>query len=235
VVDQEGRTVPTAGNRIRFDVEGPARLIGVGNGDPGSHEADKPAERDRYAAPVNWRHHGAERQQDLAALLADTGTAGWDDPFAWTPPDGPQPVVRPWNIVRAAFARPATAVGDHAVLLVGDVATGQQVFVNGRPVTSRPQDGMGLVELDPSLLKETNTLAIAFATPPSGVRKVLDEALDGKRWATLRVTTPAPEWQRSLFNGHAQVLVQSTGESGHAVLRARGEGLDGADLSIELF
>jgi beta-galactosidase len=38
--DAEGRTVPTAGNLVQFTVTG-GRILGVGNGDPGSHEDDK--------------------------------------------------------------------------------------------------------------------------------------------------------------------------------------------------
>ncbi|WP_428939159.1 beta-galactosidase GalA [Fontivita pretiosa] len=41
VVDEQGRQVPTADNLIHFQIEGPARLLGVGNGDPSSHESDR--------------------------------------------------------------------------------------------------------------------------------------------------------------------------------------------------
>jgi beta-galactosidase len=41
VLDREGREVPDASNLIRFAVKGDAHIIGVGNGDPSSHEADK--------------------------------------------------------------------------------------------------------------------------------------------------------------------------------------------------
>jgi beta-galactosidase len=41
VVDAEGRTVPDADNRIRFAIKGNGKIIGVGNGDPSSHEPDK--------------------------------------------------------------------------------------------------------------------------------------------------------------------------------------------------
>ena len=41
VVDREGREVPDADNMIRFELEGDATIIGVGNGDPSSHEPDK--------------------------------------------------------------------------------------------------------------------------------------------------------------------------------------------------
>jgi beta-galactosidase len=43
-VDKEGREVPTANNLIKFKVTGDAKIIGVGNGDPSSHEPDQFAE-----------------------------------------------------------------------------------------------------------------------------------------------------------------------------------------------
>ena len=39
--DAQGRAVPTASNEIAFDIAGPGRIIGVGNGDPSSHEPDQ--------------------------------------------------------------------------------------------------------------------------------------------------------------------------------------------------
>lgn len=42
VVDRQGREVPDAQNLIRFHVTGDLHIIGVGNGDPSSHEADRP-------------------------------------------------------------------------------------------------------------------------------------------------------------------------------------------------
>jgi beta-galactosidase len=41
VVDAAGRLVPVAGDEISFQVSGAGKLIGVGNGDPSSHEADR--------------------------------------------------------------------------------------------------------------------------------------------------------------------------------------------------
>jgi beta-galactosidase len=40
-LDARGREIPTADNLIRFDVAAGGRIIGVGNGDPSSHEPDK--------------------------------------------------------------------------------------------------------------------------------------------------------------------------------------------------
>ncbi len=43
-VDENGREVPDANNMIYFTLSGDAKIIGVGNGDPSSHEADKCAD-----------------------------------------------------------------------------------------------------------------------------------------------------------------------------------------------
>jgi beta-galactosidase len=46
VVDKQGLEVPDAWNLLHFTVTGNAHIIGVGNGDPSSHEPDKFAARD---------------------------------------------------------------------------------------------------------------------------------------------------------------------------------------------
>lgn len=61
VLDEAGRLVPTADNMIRFCVEGPAKIIGVGNGDPCCHEPDKGNARSAF--------------QGLAQVLVQTGTS----------------------------------------------------------------------------------------------------------------------------------------------------------------
>jgi beta-galactosidase len=48
VVDAAGRIVPVADNVITFSVTGNGRLIGVGNGNPSSHEDDKGSQRQAF-------------------------------------------------------------------------------------------------------------------------------------------------------------------------------------------
>lgn len=40
ITDEKGREVPTANNQLAFTISENAKIIGVGNGDPSSHEAD---------------------------------------------------------------------------------------------------------------------------------------------------------------------------------------------------
>jgi len=43
----------------------------------------------------------------------------------------------------------------------------------------------------------------------------------------------APEWKRSVFNGLAQIIVQSSKEAGEIKLTARADGLTSTTLSIQ--
>ncbi len=48
IVDAQGRTVPVADNEVSFEVGPNATILGVGNGDPSSHEPDKAAKRKAF-------------------------------------------------------------------------------------------------------------------------------------------------------------------------------------------
>jgi beta-galactosidase len=48
IVDTQGRSVPTASNKVTWTVSGPGHVIGVGNGDPSCHEADRASERSAF-------------------------------------------------------------------------------------------------------------------------------------------------------------------------------------------
>ena len=48
VLDAQGRVVPVADNKVTFTLTGPAKLMGVGNGDPSSHEPDKAGSRSAF-------------------------------------------------------------------------------------------------------------------------------------------------------------------------------------------
>lgn len=47
-LDSEGRAVPTASVPVSFSIEGPAAIIGLGNGDPNCHEPEKGAQRSLF-------------------------------------------------------------------------------------------------------------------------------------------------------------------------------------------
>jgi beta-galactosidase len=66
-VDREGREVPNADNMIHFSLEGAGKIIGVGNGDPSSHEPDKCPEG-------NWKRSLFNGKCQV--IIQSTNTAG---------------------------------------------------------------------------------------------------------------------------------------------------------------
>ena len=234
VRDAQGRVVPTADDLIHFSVSGPARLIGVGNGDPGSHEEDRPAERHRYAAAHDWRMQGAARADEAMKLATNPQATAWRDPFQWVR-DDQRPPEAAFNVIRGRFARPAVARGEHPLLFIGDLTPDQRVFINGLEVKPGRDGEQLVVDLDPAALELENTLTYVVKTPASGIRTLIDPALDGARWATLRVTAPANPWQRSVFNGHAQIVVQATREARgiSPIVTATGIGLAATRVELD--
>jgi beta-galactosidase len=67
VVDKAGREVPDAATLLHFSITGGMRIIGVGNGDPSSHEPDQ-------FTDGGWQRHlfGGKCQ----VIVQSTGVAG---------------------------------------------------------------------------------------------------------------------------------------------------------------
>jgi len=232
VHDGQDRLVPTADDRITFETTGPLRIIGVGNGDPGSHEPDHPADRHAYQVLSSWRTLAVATRDAGVAQAGALDTSGWRDPARWMPAEQ-QPAITPFVVLHGRFARPQLAPQQSAVLFLDRLGAGQQVFVNGHAVAPTLVDGSPAIALDGLDLHDTNSLAYVVATPEGGVAGMADRSVGGSKWGAVRVTTKAAPWQRSLFNGWAQVIVQSTGEPGTGTLVARAKGLAPATLRLE--
>ncbi|MEO3693063.1 beta-galactosidase GalA [Roseateles paludis] len=234
VHDAQGRLVPGADNLLQFQASGPLRLLGMGNGHPGSHEADKPAERYRFNGFGPWSIRDETRAEALADPTRHADPRAWRDPFQWVP-DHERPAPAPYAAIRTHFAMPVLAPGELAELFVATIAPGQQLLLNGRPVTPQPAaDGLQVLRLDPSTLQDSNELVWHLASPPAGMRATADAAQDGARWAQLRITTPAAPWQRKAFNGHAQLIVQATADPGPAQVTITSPGLQPAIVRLEV-
>ncbi|WP_457325204.1 beta-galactosidase GalA [Roseateles sp. P5_E11] len=230
VADKAGALVPTASDLVSFKVFGPVRVIGVGNGDPSSHEADRPAERHSFAQVGGWRTlalPGPDREAALDASRLPT----WRDPTAWLPAEQ-QPPTTPWLALRGEFARPDLGQGQASILFLDQLSQDQRVFINGLEAKVVTMDGRPSILLDPSVLKDQNSVVYLLPTPEGGVQGMFDRSVGGSRWASMRTTAAASPWQRSLFNGWAQVIVQSTGEKGVATLTASAPGVEPTTLSI---
>jgi len=76
-LDQEGRPVPTANNKIAFNVSGTGKLIGVGNGDPNCQESDKASKRSLFNGLAQVIIQSTKRPGEIhIEALKD----GWEGP-----------------------------------------------------------------------------------------------------------------------------------------------------------
>ncbi len=124
VYDAQGRVVPIADNEVTFQVSGEGKLIGVGNGDPTSHESDKGASRKAFSGLC-------------MAIVQSTKAAGNIKVEATSPGLAPASVT---ITAKAAPLRPQVAVWER------EVPMGSGVTGLWRPVL-RTENAGGLLAL----------------------------------------------------------------------------------------
>jgi len=132
VLDAQGRVVPTADNLINFSITGGA-IIGVGNGDPSSHESDKASQRSAFngLAEVLVQSTGQPGAITLTAtatgltstnvtITAASSLPAPDAPAGVIAVAGSRQVTLSWDVVPGAFTynvkRATTSGGPYTVI-----------------------------------------------------------------------------------------------------------------------
>ena len=222
--DAQGRTVPTAGNRVDFEVTG-GRIIGVGNGDPGCHEPDKFTETIALFMVEDWR-----------GRIAPAGTAAPAEPGSLQPFPVlgyyQAPLPKPGEVydLSGTFNLPA-ASGGTLDLFLPALGAKTTIWLNGREL-ARDIDTAKVgpaLRIDPAQLVAGMNRVQLIVTPFDDKLNHIPEIT---RLGSVRVATPAPPARRSLFNGLAQVIVQSTRAPGEIRLLAKSDGLIPAESTV---
>lgn len=235
-VDADGRTVPLAQNKVAFALAGAGRILGVGNGDPSCHEPDVSlALPSVHTVPVTgWRW-------TLATVSSQ--------PPATTPELRPDFDDASWNLIRpktdgdtgdlplqegqSAFYRAHLQLTEHDLaqlglqIRFGTIDDHGWIFVNGAYVgEGNYSDGGPSFQIKRFLHAGDNVIAVAIKNDygPGGLDP--DVNID-----VVEPTTPAA-WSRSLFNGLAQIIVQSSREPGEIKLTATAAGLKPTTVTL---
>ena len=229
--DAQGRVVPAAANSIHFELSGPGKILGVGNGDPSCHEPDVflPQFSVR-SVPLNdgWRWKKLPNVYDpkLAEFKTNFDDSAWEtaNPQSDSGPLG----ERDQAVFRVKIQVTGQDLAARAVeLRCGMIDEDGWVYVNGKQIgESHDWQVPAVFDLKPFLHPGENTIAVAVANwgEQGGLNKgVLLE---------FQEKSVAPEWQRSVFNGLAQIIIQSTREPGEIKLTASAEGLSSATVSV---
>ncbi len=232
VTDAQGRIVPLAANLIHFELSGPGKIIGVGNGDPSCHEPDVfLPQLSMRSVPLNDGWRWKKVVNVYGASLAEFKTNFDDSTWEAANPqsDGGPLGERDQAIYRVKIQVTESDLASRAVeLRCGMIDEDGWVYVNGRQIgESHDWQVPAVFDLKPFLHPGENTLAVAVAnySGQGGLNKGVTLEFPEK--------LVAPEWQRSVFNGLAQIIIQSTKEPGEIKLTASADGLSPATISIQ--
>jgi beta-galactosidase len=235
-VDSQGREVSTAQNKVNFNLEGAGKIIGVGNGDPSCHEADVFLPPEMRTVPINgWRW----KLGDLPTKVGESSPvlgAGLDE--------------SDWNAIKT---KTDAAISDmplqekqtavyraHVKLTTEDLDTpGVRIqftgcddngwyFVNGHLVgESHNWQEQPSFDIKPYLHPGDNIIAVGVRNDSGvgGLNPNVNLEISAKSFST--------PWSRSLFNGLAQIIVQSEKTPGVIKLTASGDGLSLATATVQ--
>ena len=124
-VDSQGRAVPTATNLVNFSIIG-GTIIGVGNGDPNSHEADKASQRSVFKGLAQVIVQSDNRAGAITLTAASAGLTS--SPLTITKATTLPPPAVPANV--------AAVAGNARVAVSWDIVPGATTYNLWRATTA---------------------------------------------------------------------------------------------------
>jgi beta-galactosidase len=230
-VDAQGRTVPVAQDKIHFSIEGAGSIIGVGNGDPSCHEPDVyvPTAPSHNIAVDKWRWELGNIPKSRRAIPE---YANDFDDSTWKQVSGGGPTIETQDT--AAIYRAHVNLteedlqGEGAMICFGGADDEGWYFVNGHFIgESHDWQAQPIFDAKKYLRAGDNVIAVGVynSVGQGGLNPNVNVQIVGH-------ATAAP-WSRSLFNGLAQVIVQSTRDAGEIKLTATADDLSPATAAVQ--
>jgi beta-galactosidase len=230
-LDAQGRVVPVAQNKINFTIGGAGKIIGVGNGDPSCHEPDVfvPTAPSHNIAVDNWRWEIGKIPKNRSA--APEFANDFDD-SAWKPVSGGGPTIETPDT--AAIYRAHVQLSEEdlkgagALICFSGCDDEGWYFVNGQFVgESHDWQAQPIFDVKTNLHIGDNVIAVGVynGAAQGGLNPNVNVQIIGH--------TSAAPWSRRLFNGLAQVIVQSTRDAGQIELTATADGLKSATSPVQ--
>lgn len=229
-LDKKKRTVPTANIPLTFEIEGPGKIIGVGNGDPSSHEKERYLETITRHQIVGLKELTVDNLDNRKEVQFDVNDSSWKRFF--------DDRDKPWDlyedtliVIRGSFDIPEVKDNMTVNLFTKSIVENQSIYVNGHliaPNVERDSPDQSYT-LDHAILKKGKNV---YAVTGQRFKKQTPWEEPNTDPGLVQLITPAEQWKRKTFNGLAQVIVQSTHEAGEIVLKVNGEGVKGVELEI---
>lgn len=232
VNDSQGRCVTTADNEIRFSLAGPGKILGVGNGDPSSHEPEKFTEHVSQLAIGDLKTRSVQTRQNYPETAMDVDDSGWQAALnAHGEYDVRTKDTLRTTIIRGTFSVPDLPPNSEISLWPKSLCEEQAIYVNGHLIANHimRDDAVQRYALDPALLARGRNIYAIVGTPL--VKKYHYDNLNTDP-GVIQVRIPSETWKRRAFNGLAQVIVQSERLAGEITLTASADGLSEGVVKI---
>lgn len=230
--DKKGLYVPIADNEVIFTISGPAKIIGVGNGNPTSLEPDQYHEKITIVALDSLKEKYVSDLNSTKETKDDLPISTWQKGFSEDRNVDFGKKVKAITY-RTTFYLPADFEQTTLTLFYKSIGKQQSIFINGKQIaTNLPENKKGdSFILGKKMLRSgSNTIAVV-AEPLVKVNSwdVLNQSI-----GSIQIITPAENYKRKLFNGLAQVIVQATGETGEIKLTANSKNVKSAEIKIKI-
>jgi len=230
VHDKAGLHIPDADNEVYFSITGPGKIIGVGNGNNTSLEADRYFEKIGVLSVANLKEKIVDDFSNDAAIAPGYDDTQWQTAFKDERDEAFGKKVKA-IVYCGSFTLPADEAGANITYFYKSLGKIQSVYVNGEKLGDNlPEDKDGNeFKLDHSLIHPGVNVVTIEATPLLKQHSWDVINMDPGR---VQLIYPADSWKRKLFNGLAQVIVQSTGGPGEIIFTAKSGDLTLGELKI---
>lgn len=233
ILDKKGRRVPVASDELTFLVEGPARIIGVGNGNPSSHEPERFIDSIAQVFITGLSATYLQPTEDPLDVRFDFQQHHWQPlvdaqgNYALPSGDGRSRVV-----IRGIFSLPAITEKDTVVFYPKVLCEEEDIFINGHCVVRgiRRDDKPGGYFLSRDILVPGENIYTVVGSPQ--VPRYRYDNLNTEP-GIIQVKKAAAPWKRKAFQGLAQLLIQTTERAGQIIVKAFSPQLRTGELKIQ--
>ncbi len=230
VNDAKGLNVPTASDEITFTLEGPGKIIGVGNGDPASHEPDKFVETVSSAKISRMSVLVLKSLESWPAVSATASESDWKPAFRNNRNEDWKVYKDSLIALRGSFDLSDLTSQTIVNLFAKSIVTNQSIYINGHLLASNiGRNDAQTFKLDPATIQKGKNEYIVVG---KRFRKKSEWDEPNTNPGIIQVIVKAEPWKRKAFNGLAQVIIQSTKQAGQISLTATSGGLTPATLII---
>lgn len=232
VTDRNSVIVPNESSKISFSVGGPGKIIGVGNGDPSSHEADRFFETVKTSKIKNLKELAVNNLNDRPEVAVGYNDSTWKPALRSQRSDDWRVYVDTLLVIRGTFELADLANETEVNLFTKSIVENQSIYVNGHLLASNikrdaPNQSF---RLDHKIIKPGRN---EYAVVGQRFKKTYQWDEPNTDPGLVQTIVSSAQWRRSVFNGLAQVIVQSTKQPGEIILKASAEGLRQTEIRIK--